>query len=398
MPRFHARFVSRDGRRKSVRLDAVDLISLTEHIETNRRSFIIDIRKIERRPDSLGRIRIANPMLIAALDSLELMLVSGVRINTALRTLADCAPPGAARRLWTEMVRLIEENGSFGESLRRFPRAFNPSMVGIIVAHETAGSLADGVRHVRDYAAQMQEIRREAIRGTAYPALVCAAGLACSLVLCVFTLPRFSRMLRDIGVTHLNGITRFFFGVSGFVLQHPAWSGLALGLPPAAIWIARLPAFRPGFDSMLLRLPVVRRAAEAIAMARICVTYQALSESGIRVVESLEFCAVAAGNAVYSRGVLRVIAAVRDNATVGIGFERAGVFAPEVVLAVKSGEGALPRVFGRLADYYAAESKHRVAVALRMIEPAMLLFVLGWVFGVALAVVLPVVEVVNEIH
>src|ERR1700691_1672426 len=162
MPRFHARFVSRDGRRKSVRLDAVDLISLTEHIETNRRSFIIDIRKIERRPDSLGRIRIANPMLIAALDSLELMLVSGVRINTALRTLADCAPPGAARRLWTEMVRLIEENGSFGESLRRFPRAFNPSMVGIIVAHETAGSLADGVRHVRDYAAQMQEIRREA--------------------------------------------------------------------------------------------------------------------------------------------------------------------------------------------------------------------------------------------
>jgi type II secretory pathway component PulF len=89
---------------------------------------------------------------------------------------------------------------------------------------------------------------------------------------------------------------------------------------------------------------------------------------------------------------------VRDNETVGTGFERAGVFAPEVVLAVKSGEGVLPQVFGRLAVYYASEAKHRVATALRLIEPVMLLFVLAWVFGVALAVVLPVVEVVNEIH
>jgi type II secretory pathway component PulF len=65
---------------------------------------------------------------------------------------------------------------------------------------------------------------------------------------------------------------------------------------------------------------------------------------------------------------------------------------------VKSGEGALPQVFGRLADYYASESRHRVALALRMIEPVMLVLVLAWVLGVALAVVLPIVEIVNEIH
>jgi type IV pilus assembly protein PilC len=133
-------------------------------------------------------------------------------------------------------------------------------------------------------------------------------------------------------------------------------------------------------------------------MARICVTYRALSESGIRVVEALESCIGVAGNSVYSRAIERVVAAVRDNATVGDGFESARVFAPEVVLAVRSGEGSLPLVFGRLADYYSSEAKHRVALALAMIEPAMLVVVLFWVFGVALAVVLPVVEVINEIH
>jgi len=55
-------------------------------------------------------------------------------------------------------------------------------------------------------------------------------------------------------------------------------------------------------------------------------------------------------------------------------------------------------VFGRLSDYYASEARHRVALALAMMEPAVLSVVLIWVFGVSLAVVLPVCEVVNEIH
>jgi type IV pilus assembly protein PilC len=374
------------------------MASLSGHIEKQRKAYIVDIRKVAGREGRLGRIRIQGSMLLAALDSLELMLVSGVRVNMALRTLAECAPPGAARGLWTEVVRQVEETGSFGESLRRFPRVFNGSMVGVIVAHEAAGRLPEGVRHVRDYVAQMHAIRRESVKGMAYPALLCVTGLAASAVLCVFTLPRFSKMLRDIGVKKTNRITGFFFGLSEIVNHHPVIVLLALAFPFAALWFAQRPRFRPLFDRIMLRLPVVRRAIEALAMARICITYRALSESGIRVVEALESCAAVAGNDVYSRGIGSVVAAVRDNETVGAGFERAGVFAPEVVLAVKSGEGVLPQVFGRLAEYYSSEAKHRVAVALGLIEPVMLVLVLGWVFGVALAVVLPVVEVVNEIH
>lgn len=383
---------------RSLTLDAVDLASLSEQIGTQRKAYVVDIRRVAARKGSLARTRISGPMLLAALDSLELMLVSGVRINTALRTLADCAPAGSARSLWTEAVRKIEETGSFGSAIRHFPRVFNPSMVGVVTAHEEAGRLAEGVRHVRDYVAQMQDIRRESMRGMAYPALVCITGLAACTVLCVFTLPRFSKMLRDIGVTKMNHLTGFFFGLSDFVIAHPVLAALGLISPFAAGWVAFRPRFRPRMDRLLLRVPVIRRALEALSMARICVTYRALSESGIRVVDALEACSAVAGNHVYACGIGRVVAMVRENETVGSGFERAGVFAPEVVLAVKSGEGSLAQVFGRLADYYSSEATHRVAVALRLIEPIMLMVVLAWVFGIALAVVLPVVEVVNEIH
>ena len=97
MPRYRARFVRRSGRRSSLTLDAIDMASLSEHIETQRSAYVVDIRAVTGRGGRPGRIRISGAMLLAALDSLELMLVSGVRINMALRTLAECAPAGRAR-------------------------------------------------------------------------------------------------------------------------------------------------------------------------------------------------------------------------------------------------------------------------------------------------------------
>ena len=398
MPRFRAHFVDANGRSRRLTLDAVDAASVVRHVEVQCRSHVLAVERASGAGRPPGRLKVRGQILLAAMDSLELMLMSGVRVNAAARTLADCSPPGPSRRLWTEVVRGIEGTGSFAEAIRPFSRVFNASIVGVVAAHEAAGRLPEGIHNARDYLGQMQEVRRESLRGVAYPALVCAAGLASSVVLCTFTLPRFSKMLRDIGVAKSNGLTGFFFGLSDVVVRHPVWAAATPCLPAALIWVAFRPRFRPLVDRLVLRLPLVHRAVEALSMARICITYKALSESGVRVVEALEHCAVAAGNSVYAQGIRRVVSAVRENASIGSAFEGAGVFAPEIVLAIKSGEGALPRVFGRLADYYTSEARHRVVLALRMVEPVMLVVVLAWVFGVALAVVLPVVEVINEIH
>ena len=398
MPLYRAKYVGRSGRRSTLVLDAVDMESFAEHIESYRKAYVIDIRRVQASRRRLTRVRVPGALLLAALDSLELMLETGVRVNTAVRTLSECAPSGATRMFWTEVARGIEETGDFGEALRPFPGVFNDSMVAMIASHEAAGRLADGVRHVRSYAAQMLEIRRETTRALAYPALVCAAALGASVIACVFTLPRFSKMLGEIGVIHVHGITSVFFALSDFVVGHPLLAATLAAVPFTLAAALRMPRLRPTLDRAILRIPVVRQAVEALAMARICATFRALSLSGIRVVEALESCASVAGNTVYSRAIRSVAAAVRENATIGVGFERARVFAPEVVLAVKSAEGSLTEVFGRLSAHYNAEARHRVSFALSLIEPAILVVVLLWVFGVALAVVLPVVEVLNQVH
>lgn len=398
MPRYRARFVKPNGRRSSVDIDAVDMDGAVRHVEEVCLGHVVGVERLAESRRGWERARIPSGALLSSLDALELMLASGVRINAAVRSLSGSVPPGRARAFWTRVASRIEDTGSFTEAIRPFARVFPAPVLGVIAAHEASGHLAEGIGHARSYLRQMQEIRRQSLRGAAYPAVVFLAGLAASAVMCFFTLPRFSAMLADIGVARPNGLTRFFLGLSRRVVGHPLGSLLALLSPAVALAAALHPRFKRRRDRLVLAVPLVRGAVEALAMARICLTYRALSRSGIRVVDALEFCAAAAGNAVYADGIGRVVASVRGNATVGAGFERAGVFAPEVVIAVRSGESALAEVFGRLADFYAGEARHRVMVALGMIEPVMLVVVLLWVLGVTLAVVLPIAEVIGEIH
>jgi len=398
MPKFVATYVCRNGRRRRATIDAVDRPGLIQHLEKRRQAYVLEIRQIRGSAVQGRRCTVRAPMLIVSLDSLEFMLMAGVKINAALRLVAECAPPGPARRLWTEVVRDVEGAGSFSGAISRYPGTFRSSMIGIIAAHEEAGRLTEGIRQLRAYVVQMEGIRKEAARGLAYPALAGTFAAGAASVLIFFTLPRFAGMLREIGVTHVNRVTGFFFSVSRLFNAHPAAIGVLAASAAALALVARFERFRPVLDRLFLRLPVARRAVEALALARICATYRASSESGIKVVESLELCERVSGNSVYSSAIHRVIASVRANVPVGDAFEQASVFSPEFVLAVKSGEANLPDVFGRLAGYYAAEARHRVGAALRLLEPLMLTLVLAGVFGVALAVVLPVVEIINEIH
>src|ERR1700679_422664 len=181
MPRFRVRFVRRSGVRGSLTTDAIDFAGLAEQVEGRGKAYLIDVCRLPSSRRAVRRISVPWSMLITALDSLELMLLGGARINTALRTIAECTPRRRSRRFWIEVVRSVEESGQFGESLRCFPKVFNDSMVGIIIAHEASGREAEGIRYVKDYLLHMQAIRRESIRGLTYPAIVCAMGLCASI-------------------------------------------------------------------------------------------------------------------------------------------------------------------------------------------------------------------------
>jgi type II secretory pathway component PulF len=394
---FVVSFLAESGRRRSVSVWARSEQAALQACR-GASGFPLGVRISSWRTLVSRRPRLSSKELVMALDSMELMIASGVRINGVVRVLASRSKSGRVRSLWNEMALLLEETGKLGRALRAFPATFSSELVEIIDAHESAGRLGEGIIVARAHVARVGEIRRECVKAAAYPLVVSMVGAAAGVVLFLYTLPRFAVMMSDLGVAHTHLATRIIFAVSSLVNAHP-WGAVMLVVAPFGFLpAASAPQVRPTIDRLLTKTPVVGCAIEALCMARVCATFSALTRSGIRVVEALEQCAKVSGNEVYRTGLRRVIRSVRNNQTVGSGFEEAGVFGPEMVLAIRCSEGSLGVVFDRLAAHYQDEARHRVASALRLLEPLMLVGVLAVVLVVALAVVLPLVEVLNGIH
>lgn len=394
---FRVHYSTASGRKRSLVVDAVDSRDALSYIESKPGLHAVDVQPLDRaRPRRPAFVPVR--LLLPALDSLELMLSSGVRVNAAIRAIANASPAGRVRRLWTGMAAALEQTGSFSEAARGFPKTFDSTVVGMLGAFEAAGRLAEGVGHARSYLVQRREIQQEALRGALYPSVVLAVGLLSTGVLCLYTLPRFAKMLSDVGIEHPRGFSGFVFGAAGWARLHAAASVSAVVCLLLCLLLPWLGPVRRRIDRVMLRLPLVGGACEALAMARICATYHALSTSGLRALDTLEHCARTAGNSVYEEAIARVLRAIQGNLPVGASFEHAGGFAPEFILAVRAGEGSLPSVFGRLASHYSGEARHRVATALRLLEPLMLFVVLAWVFAITLAVVMPIVEVIDAIR
>jgi general secretion pathway protein F len=374
----------------------VDNEAISGYIES-REGYVVNIRTI---PNSRRR-RLKKPKwpaLLSALDALELMLANGVRINTALRNLATVAQKGPIRRLLSDVCREVEDNGSFAAALSGWPQVFDRAMTGIIAAHEASGQLRAGILEVRRYAGNMYEIRQSTIRAIWYPMVIIIAGLIASGVIFGYTLPRFMTMIAEIGDTRINRLSSALFGLSKLVTNHPALSLFGLIFPVALICALHRTRWGRWMESVLAQLPAFGAVVEAFAMARICATFKALNSSGVHVLDALRACVTVAGSRRFSDGLQRAIAAIENSEPVGIGFEKAKVFAPEMVMAIKAGEGALGEVFARLQEFYIREAKHRTEIALRMLETSMLVVVLGWVLAIVLAVTLPMVDIINAIH
>ena len=93
-----------------------------------------------------------------------------------------------------------------------------------------------------------------------------------------------------------------------------------------------------------------------------------------------------------------MVRAIESNVSLADAFERSGVFQPECVLAIRSGENDLGRVFRLLGEHYATSAKSQIEVALSLLEPLLLLIVVLVVFGTALAVILPLLDVISSLH
>jgi len=313
----------------------------------------------------------------------------------------DCTDP-RFKSVLSGLQSRLESGEHFYEALAHYPGAFGPHFINVIRAGEMSSKLPETFDDLRKHLEWSEQIIADVRQATIYPAIVMVVISAFTLLLFTFVIPRFAHLLTSLKVDQPL-LTRVVFA-AGDVAQATWWITLpSLLLVVLVLMFGRRvsPRFGLLLDHLKLRLPIFGSLNHMLALSRFAHNLAILYRSGVPVLKSLEFCTSGLiGNAVVERAVAAVAAAVNTGSTISEAMHRQPIFSAMLLRMVNMGEntGNLDKALDNVADYYNEVIPRRIKKIFSIMEPLLMLVLIGIVGCVALAIYLPIISLMGAIR
>lgn len=349
------------------------------------------------RPASLFQKRVQTRDLILFTRQLETMLDSGLPILGALEILHEQTVNLRLKEAIDRVRSDVEQGSTLTEAIRRHPRCFPPVFGNLIHAGEEGGLLTQMLDRMGSLLEYEEETEQRIRSATFYPILIVCELFIAFVVLVKFVLPRFASLFRNLD-TELPLPTRVLIGTSDFFEKQ--WyvvlltAGIAAG--SAIVW-ARTEGGRRTIDNWTIRAPIFGPIFLKTIMSRFCRVLAALVGAGIPILQALQVARGVTGNAIVEEEVDRM----RDGVSAGMGLAEAlrgrDVFPPLVVkmFAVGQETGSVDKMLLKVARYFDQDVDYSVKNLSTAIEPVLLLVLGAAVLFTALAVFLPLWNLMN---
>ncbi len=383
------------GRRKSGVLTAPDEAGARQ-VLARRRLAAVKVQPASRKAEAAADPKAKLSSRQLALVTRQLATLTAVApLEEALATLALQAEKPAVRRVLEQTHAGVVAGFRLSDAMSRQGRAYPPLYRAMVSAGEASGSLPAILERLADLLEREQQVRGKVTTALVYPAVLAATALIVVACLMAFVVPKVVDQFQTMGQT-LPLLTRIVIGVSDLVR---GWGWLMLllaGLGAVALVQARRqPAFRLAFDGWVLRLPILGRLIRDLHAARMARTLSTMIASGLPVLEGLKITAPTVHNAVLRRATEQMASDIREGGGLSAAMRRAAVFPPILVHMTASGEnaGRLEPMMERAADYLEREFNTFTAVALSLLEPAIIILMGGLVAVIVLSILLPILQI-----
>lgn len=338
--------------------------------------------------------------LLAFLEYLSGAFAAGLPL---LSTLDDVQKRLRSKRLRTIVAEVrhavAEEGRSLSDALAEHPKAFPTVLVSTIQAGEASGQLAFALEQLVDHLDWQENISASVRQATMYPVVVLVAVLLLVVGLIGFVFPRILPILRMRDV-ELPLPTLVIMNASLFIRDYWWLVALLFAAAVAAV-VAMRRSERGGLllDRAVLALPVIGNLMLEVNMARV-VTYLGLFyRTGVDLLQSLLLVERMATNRVVAGVVRAAREQIAGGATIANAFGSSPLVPVVVMRSLALGEstGRLDEALARAKLYYAREIPAAVRRVITLIQPALIVVLGVIVLVVALAIMLPILNIYNTL-
>ncbi len=328
---------------------------------------------------------------------LATMLSVGISLTESLRDLADGAEKAKMRNVIEDILASVEAGGSLSSAFERHSDIFDEVYVSILRAGEDSGSLDLVLSDLADFLEWKGDLRREVTQALIYPAVVLSAVMGLVILLATVVFPSFSNVLSSASGP-MPIPTQILFGLSEFLLAY-WWLLLMLlitGLIGFYFWV-RTESGRLRFDGLMMKAPIFGALVRDIALSRFCHFFQILFNAGVDISQTLMILQTVVGNKVLGNATASVRNEVRAGESIAGSLKATGRFPPMVIRVFHVGEtsGQLDSALKKVCVYYDKEIPATIKRVFAMMEPLLYVFLAFIVLTVALAIYLPLYQMMQ---
>lgn len=401
MPLYKCKVINSSGQRQVVLREASDELSLKAQIRQDQIHMLSYAVVKEEKENEFFAVssKVKFTEVITFFRQFSVMLKAGIPISDCLNNLHKQKFSIPFRNVLQTIYLDVESGVLLSEAFSKHPKVFPKFFISMVGIGEVSGSLDKVLSNMADYYENDRRIKKKASSAMVYPTLLVCMVIVVVIFLCLFVLPQFESTINELG-GEVPAITKIIMGISEFIQTYifliiPIVSILAFGI----VMFFKTNKGKYVKDVLLLNLPIISTVQKNLITSRFARAFIILLSSGMNMIDVLENLKKMLGNEVFTRKFDYTIEEVKRGRRIASSIEATGLFPTLLTEMINVGEksGNIEEVLESTSDYFDEQVEASIAKAVAAIEPMAIALLGGVVCLVVLAVLVPMMSMMNAV-
>ncbi len=277
-----------------------------------------------------------------------------------------------------------------------FPKIYVTS----VLAGEKSGSLVEVLERFITYQKLALAVRKKIMVSLMYPCVLVVLVILVMIFLVTYVVPSFAQLYTSMSA-QLPIMTTYLIAIGTAAHKYVLiYAAVVAGLVALFLWWRRTESAQERIDRVKMKVPLLGTIWIKYQVAQFARVLSTLLTGGIPLMQGLDTAADSLGTPLLRKTLEKAGRMVREGQTLASSLAATGVFPELAVDMVEVGEstGALPAMLTSVAEFYEDDVNTRMTAILSLIEPAIMIFMGGFVAFVLIALYLPIFSLADTIR
>ncbi|MFW5962367.1 MAG: type II secretion system F family protein [bacterium] len=393
---------NKDGKKRSGKLEAASPIDVANELRKEG-FFITSIKEdiASKKKDiqiRFGkRVKINDIALFS--QQFSVMINAGIPLINCLNILHNQTENEDFKKVIADLEENVKTGASLSEAMQRHPKIFPDIYCYMIQAGEAGGVLDKVLAELTKHYQKQNELNSQIKSAMYYPITILVATIGALFFLLAKVVPNFLSIFSEFDA-ELPMPTQMLLKLSNLMESYWWVILIFFGITGVIFYkYTNTPKGKYRFHSFILKSPLFGKMIRKIAISRFSSTLSVLLNSGVNLLLAIDIVENVVENQVIATVLEKAKIQLRGGTNLSIPLEESGEFPDMVVQMIKIGEetGQLDNMLTKISDFYEKETEIAIEGLVSLIEPLMIFFMAGAIGTIAVAIMLPMFDLISTI-